>query len=225
MQPDPRANDLHTSKHVQEHIAYFPPQPSVETIVADRADAMLTNVVLFLRLKTAFHWLLPKTFHARAVYQWQAPMSHQLPGRNGEYSRGVFKHLDVFHRRFQGIAEEQFLNPLDGRVRRLVVQTIGPIYDTANDTTWRRTYIRNISPMIIRLAWYPYAGLPSEDTTLNESQRLKDKLLPSNVTWTSQQWTSLCSKWIPTCIGLLVLVGRRVVLLLTADSVLDDLPY
>lgn len=195
-----------------------------EDAAVERADAVLTSIVKVLQLKKAFHWMLPKSFHPRAVYQWQPPMSYQASTRSATYSRGMFKHLDVFHRKFEGLADEKFLEPLDGRVRRLVVQTIGPIYDTENDTTWRRTYVRNVSPLIIRLAWMPYAGLPYDDTTISESESLKDKIVPKGIVWTSQQWTQVCLRWVPACVGLLVLVRQNYVSIVCADTLADDLP-
>lgn len=215
MEPYSEAGSL-PPKQAEEHVTYIHPTTGEDAVV-EKADAVLNSIIKVLQLKKAFHWMRPKSFHPRAVYQWQAPMSYQASTGYDRRSRGIFRHLDVFHRKYEGLNDEQFLDPLDGRVRRLVVQVTNPIYDTENDTTWRRTYIRNVSPIIIRLAWFPYAGLPYDDTTLSEAQRLKDKIVPKNAAWTSQQWTQLCLRWVPACVGLLVLVSYTLILGLGAN--------
>lgn len=210
-------------KQAQEHVTYVGTS-DLEDAVVEKADAVLTSVVKSLQLKKLFHWYRPKTFHPRAVYQWQAPMSYQAATRFGGQRKGIFKHLDYFHREHTGPYDEQYLDPLDGRVCRLIVQSTNPVYDQENDTTWRRTYIRNVSPTIIRLAWFPYATLSYDDTSISGSPRLKDKIIPKNSVWTSQQWTQVCLRWIPACIGLMVLVSSSMCTKSALTDNIDDIP-
>jgi len=42
--------------------------------------------------------------------------------------------------------DDRYLSPYDGKIKRLVVQATDDIYDNTENGTWRRTFIRNISP-------------------------------------------------------------------------------
>ena len=172
------------------------------------ADAVLNHLVDILQLKKAFRWWLPKSFHSRAVYQFDLPHSYQLSRRHrGFVPAYLFRHLDVFHRKYEGLVDDQFLDPLDGRVRRLIVQATGPLYDTENDTTWRRTYVRNVSPKLIRLAWWPFATLPYDESEAAKGDGIKKKINAKKEIWATEHWTKLGLLWLPTCVGLLVLVS------------------
>ena len=117
-----------------------------------RADAWLNRVLQAMRVKAAFQWIHPQCFHENAWFSWSPCHSYQPPRHHFETSSeshcSRYKHLDVFHRTYEGLEDDQYLDPLNGRVRRLFVQTIRQIYDTNNDTTWRRTYIENVSCLL-----------------------------------------------------------------------------
>lgn len=51
-----------------------------------------------------------------------------------------------------GPMEDKYLSPYDGRLVKLHVQTTDELYNAPGTTTWRRTYIRNVAPMNVRIA-------------------------------------------------------------------------
>lgn len=88
---------------------------------------------------------------------------------------------------------------------KLVVQAVDDIYDNSTNSTWRRTFIRNISPLYLRLANWPFNhidyaryGGPSSD-----------------------DWPLLIGKWFITSIAISFVVRSS----LTLDSVSISLPY
>lgn len=44
----------------------------------------------------------------------------------------------------------------DGKISKLVVQAVDDIYDNNTGSTYRRTFIRNIAPLYLRLANWPF---------------------------------------------------------------------
>jgi hypothetical protein len=67
----------------------------------------------------------------------------------------LLKHMDVFRRKTRTKLEDQYIDPVDGQLEPLVVQPTSQIYNQRNKTTWRRTYIRNVSSYTVRLAYWP----------------------------------------------------------------------
>lgn len=177
-----------------------------------RADVWLNQFLQTIRIKKVFHWVHPRCFHENAWFSWWPCHSYQPPRHYLETSREAYtamhKHLDVFHRAYEGLEDDQYLDPIDGRVRHLCVQTLGQIYNTSNDTTWRRTYVENVSPWILRLAWWSRAGLVmgKKDYTAKHGRAWKN-VQARTASLSSEQWTQLGIRWIPSCIGLLVLVS------------------
>jgi hypothetical protein len=49
-----------------------------------------------------------------------------------------------------------YISSWDGKVSKLVVQTVDEIYDEQITSTYRRTFIRNIAPLYLRLANWPF---------------------------------------------------------------------
>ncbi len=175
------------------------------------ADNLLNRVVHKLHLKAAFHWYDPKFWHERAWFGWVAPCSFQLPGHYYKSASGknieLWKHRDVFRRKHAGWNDDRYLNPLDGRIQKLCVQTVNEIYETENDTTWRRTYIENVSPWIIRLAFWPYSHMPDPSRSYSAEYAVH-KTGPSGLrAWKQEQWLHVGLRWLPASIGLLLLMS------------------
>jgi hypothetical protein len=103
--------------------------------------------------------------------------------------RGQIKYLDVFRRKTRGKVEDRYVDPTDGRLGILVIQASSPIYNSRNRTTWRRTYIDNISPYFVRLAYWPTGGTPE-----------------SFDHWGRDEWIYAGLRWLPSCIGILICV-------------------
>ena len=89
-------------------------------------------------------------------------------------------------RPYHGLEEDRYLSPYDGHLAKLVVQAAQDVYDGPPNSTWRRTFIRNVSPFFIHVANYPFSNVPIDVKT-----------------WTNEDWTKVCVKWIPACVGLL----------------------
>ena len=48
--------------------------------------------------------------------------------------------------------DDRYLSPFDGRPRKLMVQATDEIYEGLNTSTYRRTFIRDVSPWMLRIA-------------------------------------------------------------------------
>jgi hypothetical protein len=164
-----------------------------------------------MRLKAAFRWMNPNFFHAAAWYSWMPPHSYQLPGfyyaeLGSEPRNQTRNHRDVFRRKYAGFEDDRFIDPLDGRVARLVVQAKQNIYDQPNDTTWRRTYIENVSPYIIRLAYWPMAYLTDGDKVNDHRPQDYNNRRDRMAGWAGSNQGNAAIRWLPACIGVFIMV-------------------
>lgn len=48
--------------------------------------------------------------------------------------------------------EDRHLRPSDGRLTNLVVQAVDEVYNLLAQSTWRRTFIKSVSPTTIQVA-------------------------------------------------------------------------
>ena len=93
-------------------------------------------------------------------------------------------------REYHGPEEDRYISPFDGHLAKLVVQAAQDVYDGPPNGTWRRTFVRNASPIFIHIANYPFSDLPL-DASL----------------WTNDDWAMVALKWLPACVGLLFVVS------------------
>jgi hypothetical protein len=61
-----------------------------------------------------------------------------------------------FGRVWAGDYDDRYISSFDGKISKLVVQAVDDIYDNTANSTWRRTFIRNVAPLYIRLANWPF---------------------------------------------------------------------
>jgi hypothetical protein len=179
------------------------------------ADNQLNRAVHKLGLKQKLRWIDSDFFHHNAYFSWSIPHSCQIPHwyyrtttkdePNGD-KKSESKHLDVFRREYEGPEDDRYLNPLDGRVQKLVVQSTKATYNQTNSTTWRRTYMRNVSPYIVRLAYWPVSSLPSSQESSAITDERKSHEITALASWKKEQWMHVGQRWLPTCIGLLIMV-------------------
>lgn len=201
-EPD-KSNLVLTSVHNIDAPPHSEASPYIQ-----KADVWLNRVLQAIRIKQAFHWTHPQCFHESAWFSWWPCHSYQPPQHYFAKAYSVqHKHLDVFHRAYEGLEDDQYLDPIDGRVQKLFVQTIKQIYDTDNDTSWRRTYIENMSPWILRLAWWSRAGLVTKNRDHSAKRGAWKDVQARTASLNAEQWTQLGIRWIPSCIGLLILVS------------------
>ena len=173
------------------------------------ADNWLNRTVHKLGLKQKLQWIGPDFFHNSAWFSWSIPHSYQIPrwyyGPKGD-KKSPLKHLDVFRREYEGLKDDRYLDPLDGRVQKLVVQSTKATYNQLNDTTWRRTYMKNVSPYIIRLAYWTMPPVPSSRESSAITDECKSHEITALASWKKEQWMYVGRRWLLTCIGLLIMV-------------------
>src|ERR1700761_6182893 len=124
--------------------------------------------------RTTYRW--PKSFH-----------SYQRPGL--AYASGrTFRHRDAVNRIFNGIEEDRFI-AADRHIERMMVQCSDEIYDGPRNSTWRRTFVRNMAPWAIRIANWPL------NTTPIDSKH-----------WSGEDWLWIVVKWPFSCFFLIFTV-------------------
>lgn len=87
-------------------------------------------------------------------------------------------------------SEDYYLSPWDGHLAKLFVQSTQAIYDTQPNSTWRRTFIRNQSPLILQVANWVLGSIPA-----------------GNQEATGEDVTVTALRWVPGCIAILLLVS------------------
>jgi len=90
---------------------------------------------------------------------------------------------------YHGAAEDRCLSTEDAKLIRLVVQATDEIYNGDENSTWQRTYMRDVSPLILRVANWPMSGLDSQPDGTR-----------------ALAWAFLAMKWLPACITVFPMV-------------------
>ncbi|KAF1917911.1 hypothetical protein BDU57DRAFT_555651 [Ampelomyces quisqualis] len=128
-------------------------------------------------------------FDAYTIFKWQMPNFYRKPGL--AYQKlAQHRHRDIFDRVWTGDYDDRYISAWDGRVSKLVVQAVDEIYDNNVTSTHRRTFIRNISPLFMRLANWPFNHI---DYTKTGNP-------------TSEDYPLLCLKWfIASCLITMVI--------------------
>ncbi|KAL6707094.1 hypothetical protein ACN47E_004846 [Coniothyrium glycines] len=114
--------------------------------------------------------------------KWAFPNFYRKPGLGYE-KLGQYRHRDIFDRQWTGDYDDRYISSWDGKVSKLVVQAVDDIYDNNTGSTYRRTFIRNVAPVYIRLANWPF----------NHVDYSKNNGKP-----TSEDYPMLCLKWFLT---------------------------
>ena len=137
-----------------------------------------------------------------------------LPSMEADGSREttpheIHHHRDFFKRPSKGKrGYDKFLNPYDGRLCDLVVQSSTEVLNSTSRARWRRTNIRNGSPWMIRVSnWAMSRDHGSEKTVQTD-------------VWLATQ------RWIPASLALAVIVGLKCDKFrgLVADTAVSDQP-
>ncbi|RYO94507.1 hypothetical protein DL764_007826 [Monosporascus ibericus] len=100
-----------------------------------------------MNLKAWTHIFGPQKLHMR----WWYTHHIKLPGWKYE-SEQTFRHRDFAGRVKTGPMEDRYLHHLDGRLRKLIVACSDDLFEGPDNTTWRRTYVRMVSPLKVRIA-------------------------------------------------------------------------
>ncbi|KAF2028561.1 hypothetical protein EK21DRAFT_101734 [Setomelanomma holmii] len=160
-----------------------------------------------LRLRGYRHMFDPWT-----SFKWGRPNFYRKPSL-GYQKLGQYRHRDVFDREWTGDYDDRYLSAWDGRASKLVVQAVDEIYDNNVTATYRRTFIRNIAPMYIRLANWPFDHV---DYAKN------GKIM-------SEDYPMLCLKWFLTSCIIVLFVSRQTKIILEGqvrnEGKYDVVPY
>lgn len=109
------------------------------------------------------------------------------------YASGtIFRHRDAVNRIYKGIEDDRFI-ARDRHIERMMVQSSDDIWDGPRNSTWRRTFVRNMAPWSIRIANWPL------NTTPIGAEH-----------WSPEDWTWIIVKWPVSCFLLVFTVSHSV---------------
>jgi hypothetical protein len=133
----------------------------------------------------------------------------------------MYRHRDCKGRIWIGPEDDRYLNPHDGRLVELVVQTTDELMRRPTNSTWKRAPIRNVTPLMLRIVCWTMStvsmnpdqmeerGRGDEESSLNpEKAYRRDLRSPPK----EDDWGEVCVKWLPACLALFVLVGSYLLL-------------
>ncbi|KAF2274249.1 uncharacterized protein EI97DRAFT_460373 [Westerdykella ornata] len=132
-------------------------------------------------------------FDAHSSLKWGFPHFYRKPGYGYE-KLGQYRNRDVLDRIWTGDYDDRYISSYDGKVSKLVVQAVDDIYDNTTNSTWRRTFVRNVSPFYLRLANWPVSHV---DYARNGGP-------------TSEDWPMIYVKWFFACIAISFVIGTPV---------------
>ncbi|KAB2099238.1 hypothetical protein AG0111_0g12567 [Alternaria gaisen] len=118
-------------------------------------------------------------FSPITTVKWGFPNFYRKPGL-GYQKLGQHRHRDCFDREWTGDYDDRYISSWDGQVSKLVVQAVDDIFENNTGSTYRRTFIRNIAPVYLRLANWPFKHI--------DFARLNGKI-------PSEDYPMLCLKW------------------------------
>lgn len=100
-----------------------------------------------MNLKAWQHIFGPQKLHIR----WISTHYIKFPGWKYESSQ-TFRHRDFAGRVKEKPLEDRYLHHETGELRKLIVACSDDLFEGQDTTTWRRTYIRMVSPLQVRIA-------------------------------------------------------------------------
>ncbi|KAF2633545.1 hypothetical protein BU25DRAFT_427050 [Macroventuria anomochaeta] len=130
-------------------------------------------------------------FDPYTSWKWGFPNAYRKPGF-GYQKLAKHRHRDVFEREWVGDYDDRYISSWDGKISKLVVQAIDEIYDNDITSTYRRTFIRTIAPVYLRLANWPFNHV---DPNNNDGKP------------TSEDMPMLCLKWFITSIAITFVIS------------------
>ena len=129
--------------------------------------------------------------HARSYYRLKFPNIFHT-ARQLRQQRGRHHHRDLLSRAKTYDGEDYYLSPFDGHLAKLFVQCSQEIYDNdqSGSAQWRRTFIRNMSPLMLRVSNFVLNSVPENDRDMTGSE-------------IAHVWLW----WVPCCCLLFILVS------------------
>lgn len=100
-----------------------------------------------VKLKGSKHF-----FESRSIYRWRNPVLYQKPGYNFTNNEVKIRHRDYAGRVSFKPRSDRYLHHNDGYLRNMYVACVDDIYEGLGTSTWKRTYVRKVAPMKVRIA-------------------------------------------------------------------------
>jgi hypothetical protein len=94
-------------------------------------------------------WL--HVFASQWTWRWKFVHHYQKPGWVYD-DANIYRHRDYADRIVNKSKSDRYLHHRNGKLRNLIVQCTDEIFRGPANTTWQRTYVRNASPLSIRIA-------------------------------------------------------------------------
>lgn len=97
-------------------------------------------------------------FTSNTSFRWRRVHHYQEPGYVYDVVGGSaaqqpqFRHRDFAGRVCNKPLSDRYLHHHDGYLRKLIVQTTDDIFEGPDTVTWRRTYVRKMAPLKVRIA-------------------------------------------------------------------------
>ncbi|KAH8895364.1 hypothetical protein GQ53DRAFT_855744 [Thozetella sp. PMI_491] len=88
--------------------------------------------------------------HSRTLFRWKNPKHIQNPGYVYD-SETTYRHRDIARRVKTGPYEDRYLHHHTGILRKLIVACTDEILERVGTSTWRRTYVRKVAPLKVRI--------------------------------------------------------------------------
>ncbi|KAI4256202.1 MAG: hypothetical protein L6R42_006355, partial [Xanthoria sp. 1 TBL-2021] len=204
-------NPGHAQTPIQGNTSYFPtnsqPQPSPGASYAPSPYQPSQTSPYQGRPEQGYK----NIFHQRSKWRIKWPNYFQIAGISRLTSDTSEKHhRDMMQRAKDFPAEEYYLSPFDGHLAKLFVQSTQEIYDADPNSTWRRTFIRDQSPLILQIANWALESLPTNGREA-----------------TGEETAIVAAKWIPSCVAILFLMIFPVSVAgeVRNNGMYDALPY
>lgn len=123
--------------------------------------------------------------HERGAWRIKWPNAYQKAGTI--YARTSYHHRDVMQRGDDFPLDDYYLSPTDGHLAKLYVQCTQSIYDSKSNSTWKRTFIRNQSPLLLQASNFVLNTRVKEVSGMSDGEKF---------------W--MAAKWIPSCAVILL---------------------
>jgi hypothetical protein len=136
-------------------------------------------------------------------------LPHASPGQSHPNHKDVMGRPQWIHAED---TRDRYLKPRDGRLALLKVQST--ITSPQDIVTWDRDIIKDKTPWSIKLVYWCMKSVPElikqQPIQADTSDYVKRKFMSKEwrKEYFSRRWLILYSRWIPTCLALLVLVRK-----------------
>lgn len=118
--------------------------------------------------------------HPQNAWRWEYPNAH-LKATLEYATDEKRRHQDMLGREWEGVPDDRYLSPWDGKVKPLVVQATDDLYNDANSSTYSRTFVRNVSPWMLRIATWPSSKSSSTSRSLDVADVMQAISITSTV--------------------------------------------